>query len=287
VSRSRSSLPSTRPEAARSRPPSTSLPSLGIRSRPTTRRVRRRPSIREQEEDSLLSAPPLGGAVFFPPPRGKAPIPVTDPRAEARIRDLRRRMGQSAASPLFVGLAEEYRAAGRLPEAIAALEKGLLAHQGYVAARVLLGRAYLEAGRADDAARMFASALALDPANMVSARSLAEIQLSRGEKIEARRNYKLYHALSGDRAVEEIIGKPEDELGPEPPPDGEVGGRVLADLYFEQGHFAEALTAYEGLWRADPADAGLEQRKSEAGERLAGGGPGPPGSQRPEAARTP
>src|SRR5438128_9070997 len=113
-------------------------------------------------------------------------------------------MGQSATSPLFVGLAEEYRAAGRLPEAIVALEKGLAAHQGYVAARVLLGRAYLEAGRANDAAQMFASALAIDPANMVSARALAEIHLSRGEKVEAIGRYKLYHALSGDRAVEEI-----------------------------------------------------------------------------------
>ena len=211
---------------------------------------------------------------------------MTDPRAEARIRDLRRRMGQSAASPLFVGLAEEYRAAGRLPDAIAALEKGILAHPGYVAARVLLGRAYLEAERAGDAAQMFASALALDPANMVSARALAEIHLSRGEKRESIDKYKLYHALSGDRAVEEIIGKLEDELGPEPPPPGEVGGRVLADLYFEQGHFAEALTAYEGLWRADPGDAGLEQRRSEAGERLSVWGSGPAASQEPEAART-
>ena len=211
---------------------------------------------------------------------------MIDPRAEARIRDLRRRMGQSAASPLFVGLAEEYRAAGRLPEAIAALEKGLAAHPGYVAAQVLLGRAYLEAGRAEDAARLFASALVLDPANMVSARSLAEIHLSRGEKGEAFSKYKLYHALSGDRAVEEIIGKLQEEIGPQPLPAAEAQGRVLADLYFEQGHFAEALTAYEGLWRADPGDAGLELRKSEAGERLAAAGPGSAASGEPEAART-
>jgi tetratricopeptide (TPR) repeat protein len=210
-----------------------------------------------------------------------------DPRAEARIRDLRRRMAQSAASPLFVSLAEQYRAAGRLREAITALEKGILAHPGYVAARVLLGRAYLEAGRADDAAQMFASALALDPANMVSARALAEIHLSRGEKGEAIRKYELYHALSGDRAVEEILGKLHEEIGPQPPPPAaEPQGRVLADLYFEQGHFAEALTAYEGLWRADPGDAELESRRSEAGERLAGGEPGPAAAGNPEAART-
>jgi tetratricopeptide (TPR) repeat protein len=195
-------------------------------------------------------------------------------------------MGQSATSPLFVGLAEEYRAAGHLPEAIRVLEKGLAAHQGYVAARVALARAYVEAGRADDAAGMFASALALDPANMVSARSLAEIHLSRGEKDEAIRKYRLYHALSGDRTVEAIIGKLEQEIGSPPPPDTEAQGRVLADLYFEQGHFAEALTAYEGLWRADPSDAALELRKGETAERLEGAGPGAAEPREPEAART-
>jgi len=208
-----------------------------------------------------------------------------DPRAEARIRELRRRMGQSATSPLFVGLAEEYRAAGRLPDAIVALEKGLAAHQGYVAARVLLGRMYLEAGRVDDAARMFASALALDPANMVSARSLAEIHRSRGEKIESIRKYKLYHALSGDRAAEEVIGELEKEIGSPAPPAAEVQGRVLADLYFEQGHFADALAAYEGLWRADPTDSALEARKGEAQVRLEAPGPGAAAAGEPEAAR--
>src|SRR5437867_4461773 len=103
---------------------------------PTTARASRRPSTREPEDPATLTAPPFGGAVFFSPPRGRPPIPVMDPRAETRIRELRRRMGQSATSPLFVGLAEEYRAAGRLPEAIMALEKGLAAHEGYVGARV-------------------------------------------------------------------------------------------------------------------------------------------------------
>jgi tetratricopeptide (TPR) repeat protein len=212
---------------------------------------------------------------------------LIDPRAEARIRELRRRMGQSATSPLFVGLAEEYRAAGHLPEAIRALEKGLAAHQGYVAARVALGRAYLEAGRSDAAAGMFSSALALDPANMVSMRSLAEIHVSRGEPIEALKKYRLFHALSGDRAVEEIIGKLEEEIGSQPPPAAEARGRVLADLYFEQGHYAEALSAYEGLWRADPSDGGLAQRKGEAANRLAAAEPGAPAASRePDGAPT-
>jgi tetratricopeptide (TPR) repeat protein len=207
-----------------------------------------------------------------------------DPSAEARIRDLRRRMGQSATSPLFVGLAEEYRAAGHLPEAIRVLEKGLAAHPDYVAARVALGRAYLDADRTDDAAGMFARALALDPANMVSARSLAEIHLSRGEKIEAIKRYKLYHALSGDHNVEEIIEKLAGELGP-PPPDAEPRGRVLADLYFEQGHFAESLALYEELSAADPSDTEMARRAGQAADRLAAARAGAPAKTRmPDAA---
>jgi tetratricopeptide (TPR) repeat protein len=209
---------------------------------------------------------------------------VRDPASEARIRDLLGRIARNAASPLFVGLAEEYRAAGDLPEAIRTLEKGILSHPVYVAARVALGRAYLEAGRPEAAAEMFSRALALDPANMVSARSLAEIHLARGERIEAIKKFKLYRALSGDRAVGGIIGRLEAELG-SAPRSAEPRGRVLADLYFEQGHYGEALAAYEELARADPSEAGLLRRKSEAAERLAAATSASPAVARPSGAK--
>jgi tetratricopeptide (TPR) repeat protein len=191
------------------------------------------------------------------------------PGGEERIRELKRRITQNAASPLFVGLAEEYRAAGQLPEAIGTLEKGIEAHPRYVSARVALARAYLEAGRTEDATAMFAKALELDPANLVSARCLADIHLSRGDSLEAIKRYKLYHALSGDSSVDEIIEKLEAEIGPAPPAASDAQGRVLADLYFDQGHYAEAFAAYEGLSNAHPSDAGLARRKSEAAARLA------------------
>lgn len=209
---------------------------------------------------------------------------MRDPASEARIRDLLGRIARNAASPLFVGLAEEYRAAGDLPEAIRTLEKGILSHPVYVAARVALGRAYLEAGRPEAAAEMFSRALALDPANMVSARSLAEIHLARGERIEAIKKFKLYRALSGDRAVGGIIGRLEAELG-SAPRSAEPRGRVLADLYFEQGHYGEALAAYEELARADPSEAGLLRRKSEAAERLAAATSASPAVARPSGAK--
>jgi tetratricopeptide (TPR) repeat protein len=207
---------------------------------------------------------------------------LTDPAAEARIRDLRRRVGQNSTSPLFVGLAEEYRAAGHLPEAIGTLEKCLEAHPHYVSARVALARAYLEAGRAEDAAAMFAKALELDPGNLVAARCLADILLSRGDRLEAIKRYKLYRALLGDRSVDEIIERLEAEIGPAPPAASDAQGRVLADLYFDQGHYAEAFAAYEGLSSAHPSDAGLARQKNEAAARLATSAPSSPPPQDPD-----
>ncbi len=193
---------------------------------------------------------------------------MSDPSAEVRIRELKRRITQDATSPLFIGLAEEYRACGRLSEAIRTLEKGILSHPNYVSAKVALARAYLEAGQTGDATALFSKVLALDPGNLISARSLAEIYLSQGERLGAVKKYKLYRALSGDRSVDEVIDRIEAELPPAPAPAAEPPGRILADLYLEQGHSAEALAIYDELARAHPADAEVSRLRAEAASRL-------------------
>ena len=209
---------------------------------------------------------------------------MTDPAAEERIRHLKRRVEQDSTSPLFVGLAEEYRAAGRLPDAIRTLEKGLQTHPHYVSAQVALARTYLEAGRTHDAVAMFTKALAQDRGNLVSARSLADIYLSRGERIEAVKKYKLYRALSGDRSVDEVIERIQKDLSPAEVPAAEPHGRVLADLYFAQGHYAEALALYQEMSRSDPSDGEIARIVSEARVRLgaAAGSGAPQGLPSPE-----
>jgi tetratricopeptide (TPR) repeat protein len=141
---------------------------------------------------------------------------VAEPSADARIRDLERRLDLDPGSRLFVSLAEEYRKLGRLKDALSALQKGLLAHPGYVAARVAQGRVYLEFGQATEAIATFTKVLVADPGNLVAAKSLADIYLSRGDKLEAVKKYKLYRALSGDRKADEIIAILEAEVAPRP-----------------------------------------------------------------------
>jgi len=141
---------------------------------------------------------------------------VPEQTAEARIRDLERRLDLDPGSRLFVSLAEEYRKVGRVKDALSALQKGLLAHPGYVAAQVSLGRVYVEANLNTDAIATFTKVLASDPGNLVAAKSLADIYYARGDNLEALKKFKLYRALSGDRKVDELIAKIEPQVAPKP-----------------------------------------------------------------------
>jgi len=142
---------------------------------------------------------------------------LAESAAEARIRDLKRRIEIDPGSRLFLALAEEYRKSGRLAEALSTLQRGLLSHPTYLSAQVALGRAHLESGQVTEAIATFSKVLASDPGNLVSARSLADIHLSRGENVEAIKKFKLYRALSGDRSVDDAIARLDRELAPPPP----------------------------------------------------------------------
>ena len=130
---------------------------------------------------------------------------------EAHIRDLQKRVEREPGSRYFVPLADELRKAGRLPDAIATLETGLVVHPGYVAARIALARAYLEAGRIESSMEAFSQALADDPSNLVAAKALGDLHLSRGEPLEALKRYRLYRAISGDRRLDVVIDGLEGE----------------------------------------------------------------------------
>ncbi len=150
---------------------------------------------------------------------------MADHDQEARLRDLKERVEREPGSRFFVPLAEEYRKAGRVPDAIKALESGLAVHPAYVAARVALARAYLEVGRIDESMQNFSKALVDDPSNLVAAKALGDIHLSRGEPMEALKRYLRFRAVSGDRRMDEVIAKLREASGP--PPDA-APARALA-----------------------------------------------------------
>src|SRR5439155_22482254 len=92
-----------------------------------------------------------------------------------RIEDLRRRIEKDPASIAFAQLAEEYRRAGQLAEAVEACRAGLAIHPGYPSARVTLGRALLELQQLDEAKAEFEQVLKSATENLAAIRGLAEI----------------------------------------------------------------------------------------------------------------
>jgi tetratricopeptide (TPR) repeat protein len=67
--------------------------------------------------------------------------------------------------------------------------------------------------------------------------------------------------------------EPPGPAGPaEAPSPPEPTGRTLADLYFDQGHYPEALAIYQELLAADPANEDLARLRADA-ERLAAATP--------------
>jgi tetratricopeptide (TPR) repeat protein len=152
----------------------------------------------------------------------------------SRIELLRRRVAQDPASIAFAQLAEEYRRAGDLEEAVRVARAGLDQHPSYISARVTLGRALLDLGRYDEAEPELESVVSAAPDNLAAIRALAEI-----------------HQRRGDAPVES-----ESAPALEPPPIPGVGS--IAD----QASFERALASLDAAPPAppppDPAVEALE-----------------------------
>jgi len=183
---------------------------------------------------------------------------MKDPQSDARIRDLEQRMAAMPGSRIFVGLAEEYRRAGRFADALAILRNGLEAHPTYLSARIAIARLFQETGRVDEAVEAFSKVLASDRENLVAAKALGDLYGRRGNAVEAVKKFKLYRALSGDRSVDERIVALEREAkaegvapppaaAPAPPPPAPAGppASAPASRLFDPMNYADTSGAFE------------------------------------------
>jgi tetratricopeptide (TPR) repeat protein len=123
-----------------------------------------------------------------------------------RIDALRRRIESDPASIAFAQLAEEYRRAGQLTEAVDTCRAGLREHPDYISARVTLGRALLALGRLDDAAGELQQVVDTAPDNLAATRALAEVFRRQGRMHDAATQFRAAAALSpGDPDLDRII----------------------------------------------------------------------------------
>jgi len=166
-----------------------------------------------------------------------------------RIDELRRRVEKDPASIAFAQLAEEYRRAGRVREAIETCETGLTRHPGYLSARVTLGRALLEMGQLDSAQEELKRVLRTAPENLAALRGLAEIHHRRGELAEALAHYRTALEFARhDAELEHVIGEIAAQLEP-----SVRAPQVVDGLSFEEA--AAELLAFSSTGNGDQESA--------------------------------
>ena len=190
----------------------------------------------------------------------------------AAIQRLEERVARDPASLAFAQLADLYRKAGRMQDAVAVCRQGLTRYPQYTTARLILAKTWLSEERFDDAAAEIRAVLEHNPKDVQCLRLAAEVERRRGNVDGAADHLEWVVKLEpGDRESRALLGL----LRADPQAAGEGTGlaRVLRDDTFatltfgtvclEQGCLDEAAAVFTRLLRKDAnntsAREGLER----------------------------
>lgn len=218
---------------------------------------------------------------------------------------LTEKLAKDPKSRLFVPLAEEYLKGGMLDEAAIVLTDGLGIHPTFHAARVMLGRVFLEKGKVAEAKAEFEQVIQTSPDNLLAQRKLAKIYKDEGQIAKTRNACEAVLILNPKdaemkaimQALEQTVpAQPERRSRPivvEPPPasvkaaesevtvvqfseeapaasspTGEIFSEALADLYVQQGYYEKGIAMYRQLLANDLSNQGLFRKLDEAIEQV-------------------
>ena len=112
-----------------------------------------------------------------------------------RIDELKKKFDENPRR-YFAPLANEFRKAGDLDQAIVICEEFLPQQPGHMSGHIVYGQALFESNRPQEARTVFETALALDPENLIALRHLGDIARGEGDLVSARRWYD--RVLDGD-----------------------------------------------------------------------------------------
>ena len=161
------------------------------------------------------------------------------------IKKLRERLSQQPGSRLFLSLAEELRKRDLDDEAAELLIDGIGKNPDFLAARLTLGRWYLQGNKFAEALEQFSAVLGKAPGNNFARKGLAEANRALGN-ISVSHHAPAAPAGHGPETPEFVLM----EL---------VEGERLISL----GHYAPAMELYKEMLVNNPGDKRILQRKEE------------------------
>ena len=103
----------------------------------------------------------------------------------SEIEKLERRYAENPKGRNFAPLADAYRKAGQVDQAIELCKSGLERHPDYVSAHIVYGRCFIDQKNDGGAEQVFRKVLELDPENVIAFKVLAEIAAHSGRFADA------------------------------------------------------------------------------------------------------
>ena len=119
----------------------------------------------------------------------------------ARIDELKKKFDENPRR-YFAPLANEFRKAGDVEQAIMICEEFLPQQPGHMSGHIVYGQALFDLSRLDEARTVFETALSLDPENLIALRHLGDIARAHGDLGSARSWYQ--RVLEADPRNEEV-----------------------------------------------------------------------------------
>lgn len=215
------------------------------------------------------------------------------PDVMAEIEELKKKLQQNPDSLIFVPLADAYRRAGMLDEAIEICKKGLEKHQSYTSARVVLGRIYTEKNMIDEAIEELKRVEAVDVDNIMVHSMLGNAYLKKKRYAEAIEQFqkvlslnpedldtqeKLKEALAAKQEPEKVNKQPQPEpkqqtqtqakVETQPKKEEKISDDIqkslkAAELYTKKEDFEKAIEIYNEILSKDPENLIVQQRLRE------------------------
>lgn len=147
-------------------------------------------------------------------------LKMSDKIISPEIMKLMDKITQNPTSRLFVPLAEEYLKCEMIDEAVIVLVEGIKNHPSYVAARVMLGKIYLQKSQISEAQAEFEQVIAINSDNILAHKKLAMIYQGQGQLQRALEACKKVLIIDpSDKEAKGLVGVLESSVASSAPPE--------------------------------------------------------------------